>query len=951
MWLERQRVISRTEPELGIGLVKGIKHGEWVEIHFPLVGEHRRYGVFGAPIQRFLLQVGQLFYPKSGTPSEIISIIDEDGHVSYQTTSGKMSEAEMDPRIHDVGTIEALLQGQLSEHTTYELRREAWTIKRSYQNSKAFGFIGPRVHPIAHQLYVTSEVIKRPRPRVLLADEVGLGKTIEAGLILSGLRARGKADRILIVVPEALVFQWVHEMLRRFNFIFSVLDSERRSEDEATHKTSAFAHNHLTIVALEWLLKDPESIDEITDNSWDVLVIDEAHHIRWDQENPSLKWKVASELAKASDGLLLLTATPRQYGHDTLFGLLNLVDNERFSDFHSFLEETEISASVAKIAKELVESGKVSAEACSALERMFPHDLDLQNQLEKQDDVGAIINALVDRHGTGRALFRNRRARIKGFPSRNLKTIPLEPSEGYRSRFAKVKLETWDELKIMDCATGRDTNRFELDSEANDKRFEWIANFINNLKGEKALIICANRERVIRLSSFITEKTGIYTAVFHEKLSVIDRDQQAARFADDPKCQVLISSEIGGEGRNFQFAHKLIMGDIPRHPDLVEQRIGRLDRIGQKKTIEIYVPYLQGTAEEVLVKWYEEGISAFTKSWNGTDIFLSEFVDPLMAVLKNSVKGITKESQAELNSLIKNTKAFANRVQAENEMSVDVLIDLNSFSEKRGAEILDSVESADDDPAIEFFIRAMLDHYGVEYDDYDERGSIVVHGESLKFIESFPGIESDQDTVMTFSREVALAREDMIFLTGDHPITEATLSLLLDRGEGMASMCKWDHSPFDRGLLVESSWILEALGPRNLELGKYMPIQIKEIQMDHRGKILNEQRHKKDPLKLLPLSWDDQQMTPRDMEKPLKDLLDKAKGTLDGWVQTLKESALENATKELESELERMEYLARVNRSVTSLDVANIRERNNRVLEAIKKSTPRLDAIRIIFTH
>lgn len=951
MWLERQRVISRTEPELGIGQVKAVKHGEWVDIHFPLVGEQRRYGVFGAPIQRLILQVGQLFYPKSGTPTEIISIIDEDGHISYVTANGKLSESEMDSRLHDVGTIEALLQGQLSEHMTYELRREAWGIKKTYQNSKAFGLIGPRVQPIAHQLFVTSEVIKRPRPRVLLADEVGLGKTIEAGLILSGLRARGKADRILIVVPEALVFQWVHEMLRRFNFMFSVLDSERKSEDEATHKTSAYAHNHLTIVAIEWLLKDPNSIDEITENSWDVLVIDEAHHIRWDQENPSLKWKVASELAKASDGLLLLTATPRQYGHDTLFGLLNLVDNERFSDFNSFLEETDISASVAKIAKNLVDTGKVSKEASIALEKMFPKDIDLQNQLESQDDVPAIIHALVDRHGTGRALFRNRRARIKGFPSRALKTIPLQPSKSYLARFAKVNLETWDELKIMDCATGRDTNRFELDSEESDKRFEWIASFVKNLKNEKALIICANRERVIRLSTFITETTGVHAAVFHEKLTVLDRDQQAARFADDPKCQVLISSEIGGEGRNFQFAHKLIMGDIPRHPDLVEQRIGRLDRIGQKKTIEIYVPYLQGTAEEALVRWYEEGISAFTKSWNGTDIFLSEFVDPLMAVLKNSVKGITKDSLAGLDKLVTDTKKFATRLQEENENSVDILIDLNSFNEKKGAEILDSVENADDDPAIEFFIRAMLDHYGVEYDDYDERGSIVVHGESLKFIESFPGIEPDQDTVMTFSREVALAREDMIFLTGDHPITEATLSLLLDRGEGMASMCKWEHSPYDRGLLIESSWILEALGPRNLELGKYMPVQLKEIQIDHRGKILNEQRHKKDPLKLQPLSWDDQQMTPRDMEKPLRDLIEKAKKTLDPWVETHKSTALAEATKELESELERMEYLARVNRSVTSLDVANVRERNLRVLEAIKKSSPRLDAIRIIFTH
>jgi ATP-dependent helicase HepA len=245
----------------------------------------------------------------------------------------------------------------------------------------------------------------------------------------------------------------------------------------------------------------------------------------------------------------------------------------------------------------------------------------------------------------------------------------------------------------------------------------------------------------------------------------------------------------------------------------------------------------------------------------------------------------------------------------------------------------------------------MLDHYGVEYEDYDERGSIVVHGESLKFIESFPGIEQDQDTVLTFSRETALAREDMVFLTGDHPIVEATLSLLLDRGEGMATMCKWEDSPYDRGLILESSWILEALGPRSLELAKYLPVQMQEIQMDHRGKVLNEIRHRKDPSKLEALTWDDQQMTPKDMEKPLRALLAKIEKSMEGWVEKNRTSALSAAKKELDAELERIEYLARVNRSVTALDVANIKERNIRILDAIKKATPRLDAIRVIFTH
>jgi len=770
-------------------------------------------------------------------------------------------------------------------------------------------------------------------------------------LILSGLRARGKADRTLIVVPEALVFQWVHEMFRRFNLLFTVLDKNRIIDDQATHNTSAFAHNHLSIVAMEWLLTDSVYVDGITDHSWDLLIIDEAHHIRWDANEPSKKWLIANEISKACDGLLLLTATPRQYGYDTLFGLLHLVDPERFSDFDDFVDESEIAKEVATLAAKIQASGKVAKPVRDQLLKLFPEDTDLMEHLRNDDDPIEILRALVDRHGTGRVLFRNRRARIQGFPQRKIHLVGLKPSSAYVKRFAGAEADDWDELKLMDCATGRDTNRLELDKAKSDTRFNWIADFVSKLGSEKALIICANRERVVRLANFISQETGLNAAIFHENLSVIERDQQAAKFAESPECQVLVSSEIGGEGRNFQFAHKLVMADIPRHPDLVEQRIGRLDRIGQKNTIEIYVPYYQSTAEEALVRWYEEGFSAFSSSWNGTDVFLTEFVEDLMDVFRLILKGKMDAYHSAFHELVEKTRIFAVNHKLENEKSVDTLIDINSFDDEVGAAMLNAVEEADDDPSLEFFIRSIFDHYAVEYDDYDDRGCIVVHGDSLKFIENFPGIDSSGDTVITFSRDISLAREEMLFVTGDHPIADSALNLLLDRGEGIASMCKWESSPYDRGLIIESSWILEALGPTSLELGRFLPIQLKEVQMDHRGKFLDEKRHKKDPNRLTNLSWDEQQMTPKDMEKPLRDLLSAAEKSLNEWVNKYKESAIKQSSKELSAEIERMEYLHRVNKSVTLLDVEDVKEKNQRIMEAIKKASPRLDSIRIIFTQ
>ena len=125
-------------------------------------------------------------------------------------------------------------------------------------------------------------------------------------------------------------------------------------------------------------------------------------------------------------------------------------------------------------------------------------------------------------------------------------------------------------------------------------------------------MICASAETALELEQALRTQQGIRAAVFHEGLSIVERDRAAAYFAvSDGGAQVLICSEIGSEGRNFQFSHHLILFDLPLNPDLLEQRIGRLDRIGQQHTTEIHVPYMRGTAQEIMFRWYQEALEAF----------------------------------------------------------------------------------------------------------------------------------------------------------------------------------------------------------------------------------------------------------------------------------------------------------------------------------------------------
>lgn len=136
--------------------------------------------------------------------------------------------------------------------------------------------------------------------------------------------------------------------------------------------------------------------------------------------------------------------------------------------------------------------------------------------------------------------------------------------------------------------------------------------YLTSHRSQKVLVICAKAATALQLEQVLREREGIRAAVFHEGMSIIERDRAAAWFAEeDTGAQVLLCSEIGSEGRNFQFASHMVMFDLPFNPDLLEQRIGRLDRIGQAHDIQIHVPYLEKTAQSVLVRWYHEGLDAF----------------------------------------------------------------------------------------------------------------------------------------------------------------------------------------------------------------------------------------------------------------------------------------------------------------------------------------------------
>lgn len=957
VWKANQRIVSRTEPSLGLGVILRVNNQKnLIEVSFDRSGDIRRYSTKGNALQRFRLKVGQTAYTQEGESFVVSGIEERDDLILYQGDDDfEVWEWDLDDNIEDQGVVEQLTGGVLTHHETFELRKQAWEIRGNSYSTMIRGLVGPKVTPLPHQLYVAHEVCQQENPRVLLADEVGLGKTIEAGLIFSSLRALGRAERVLIVVPESLKHQWLAEMFRRFNELFTILDEERCLEDEASQQKSPFSINQKVLCSMDFFMEQTNRLEQASSVNWDLIIVDEAHHLRWNEDDPGAEWMITEALSEACRALLFLTATPRLYGLESQFGLLTLADSGNFSNFSKFQDDVLHMRKVAELAQK-VHDNKLTKKVLTDLHDLFPEDEGMQKQLSedpKSLDRDKLLRSLIDRHGTGRIFYRNRRERLEGFPTRNLRDIVLSSTDCYKNGIKEIDPKEISNELLFDITTGNTIELLPSEEWHNTPRANWLREFASKLGKEKALVICSSAEQVLDLSEYMEDLKGIKISVFHEHLSIVERDQQAARFADPAGSQLLLCSEIGGEGRNFQFASRLVLYDLPGHPDLVEQRIGRLDRIGQGSDIEIFVPWLKDTPEEVLYRWYNEGLQSFTNSWNGASAILDKFQAQLLDTIKHYFPLHEKYGERDkvLQKLITQTQKEVKKLKELNKKSVDILVDLNSFDEAKGNELVDMIENQDDDPSLEIFVRGIFDHYGVEYEDYDDWGSIILKQDSLSFIQDFPKFSGDEDTLICFDRAVALKREEMTFLTQDHPMAEEFLSFLLGRNEGVASMCKWENSPHGQGALVELSFVLEATGPTFLEMDRYLPLEVVTRCVRHDGKQIDDSQHFDNPALLNELKEFEVPQDSGRLREFIEPIIEVQTAQIEKWADAVVQKALKLAHEQLTEEHERIKYLVSVNKNTSKEELRFHKLKQDQIMAFLADAQPRLDAIRLIFTQ
>ena len=955
-----QRWISIAELQMGLGTVTHVEQ-RTLSVMFLATGETRHYAIDSAPLVRLVHSPGDRVRSIEGWELMVDTVEEKEGLLRYLGRRDDGSRAELPEGMLDCNVQlsrprERLLSGQLDQDNLFELRYRTLRQLNRLNHSSVRGLLGPRTSLLPHQLYIAHEVARRHAPRVLLADEVGLGKTIEAGLILHQQLLTGRVHRVLILVPNSLQHQWLVEMLRRFNLRFSLLDEERCQDEITGGYDNPFESAQLVLCDIDFLTDNPLRRKQAIDSGWDLLVVDEAHHLEWSEEGSSEAYLLVEELAALTAGMLLLTATPEQLGRESHFARLRLLDPDRFSSFDAFLSDEAGYQPVAHAISELLAGTPLDGETRRLLNTTIGEGDNLR-LLESIDDESSgedtrqvareqLVEHLLDRHGTGRILFRNTRASVSGFPGREVVLHKLAcPAE-----YSRLDYGMLDDGEIQHGLSPELLYR-QAEPQGDawyqfDPRLQWLIDTLGSLKPEKVLVITSDAETAMDIADVLRIRRGIQAAVFHEGMSILERDRAAAFFADrDYGTQVLICSEIGSEGRNFQFAHHLVLFDLPWNPDLLEQRIGRLDRIGQSETIRIHVPWLEGTPQERMLEWYHKGLNALGKTCPPAHLLFSAHRKRLVTVLS----GKDGESRG-FSDFIRETARDNERLQQQMHDGRDRLLEYNSCRPGRAGEICSQVAKEDDHAELLDYATRAFDSFGIDHQEHSEQCLVLKPGANLQAA-SIPSLPPDGMTV-TLSRDIALANEDMQFLTWEHPMVTGLMEMVAGSEQGNCAFTAIRIPGLKPGnLFLESLFVLEGSGAAASGLGYYLPPTMLHVVVDQNGRDLSGV-----------LKHENIERTQREVDRTtglklvrkcipqLKSMIDKAEVLAEGRLPGLLDEARERAHRLLHVEIERLEALQGINPNVREEEIDYFRQMVMRVDEILGNAHPRLDALRVLIT-
>ena len=448
------------------------------------------------------------------------------------------------------------------------------------------------IEPLWHQVETVRKVLKQFRGRVLLADEVGLGKTIEAGMVLKEYALRGMAERALVLTPASLVGQWREELDTKFGLTFTTTyDSLLRDDPDAFWAQPR-------IIASIASARRREHAERLAASKFDLVIVDEAHHLR---DRSSASWKLVDALNKRF--LLLLSATPVQNDLVELYNLLTLLKPGIFKTLTEFRAAHMTPGKPRQPANpEALRSlmrgvmiRNTRAVVALKLPRRHATTIKVDAAQEEREAYAALAEAARGLAAEGGGAGRNRLA-LQSLLGAAGSSPAAAAGAVARHAERNPKDKTWPALatRLAAITTGaKETALLDL---------------LHKNPEEKKLVFVQSRETLEHLADRLTtERIGF--ARFDGSLTGPEKDAAITAFREH--ASVLLCTQSGGEGRNIQFCNTLINFDVPWNPMAIEQRIGRIDRIGQARDVFVFNLVTRGTIEEQVLLLLDEKISMF----------------------------------------------------------------------------------------------------------------------------------------------------------------------------------------------------------------------------------------------------------------------------------------------------------------------------------------------------
>ncbi len=939
-----QRWVSHTEHDLGLGIIRELS-GRLITIDFPAAEEQRTYARENAPISRVIYSVGDVITTIEDQQLVVREVLNDKGLVGYvcQNDLGKeqiVPEMNLSAFVSFTTPRQRLLSGQIDGNSAFRLRLQTLERLNKISQSQLFGLGAGRMQLLPHQVFIANEVAQRYQPRVLLADEVGLGKTIEAAMIIHHQLYTHQAQRVLILVPESLQHQWFVELLRRFNLHFSLFNQDRledalshEEDEQSSEPGNPFEMEQLVISSIETILSNERYKEWLAASRWDLLTVDEAHHLEWSEAQSSVAYDLVQNMSEQTPSVLLLTATPEQVGSSGHFARLRLLDPNRYSDLTHFLAEEQDYKSL-NAALEIIEQQPVDSPVAGVLGKLktivAPHLYAKLTQLGAKS-ITELTNQLLDLHGTGRVLFRNQRSHIEGFPERHVTGYPLTPI-------------STDTQESIEAALYPEINQDEQEWISSDQRLKWLTEFLRNHKQQKVLVICHHDQTALAVDKYLNLRQGIRTTAFVPELSIIERDRAAAYFAEtEGGAQALICSEIGSEGRNFQFAQHLVLFDLPLNPDLVEQRIGRLDRIGQGEHIYLHIPYIKDSAQERLFRWYHEGVDLFTHTASAGFAIFRHFEQQLCSQL------LKPDSRFE--QLINETVDFRTAINKELQEGKDKLLERNSCNKSVANELIDEINHQQQTLELDRYMLDLFNEYGLETESHSDHTFIIKPSEHMR--ESyFPGLKDEGQTI-TFDRDRAIEREDYDFLTWEHPMVSESMESIRDSEIGNAAVATIRVKGLQAGtVLLETCFTVSTTAAKHLQIERYLGLSPLRLLVDVRGKNLSQiVSHSAMNQLTRRMPKDLARRACQQMRQEIDTMLNHAVAIAKPHLQQTIIDARQKLLDMTGQEIQRMEQLAKLNPNVRSEEIEALRIRQENSLNAIGRADIEVQAMRLIITQ